>query len=196
MSVRRKADQKAEVPSFGALYGPAIDFLGGNKSSKPEGIGMKLINDNDNKSEAFFDVHMYFGPIAQDTTVVTQPEFDGQKYLRFKLSMIASLADRKMFADTINKNIQKPNLELLLQKYDVKAAHYNVYVCGQPANSFYVLYFKFPSGFDDDDFTLDVKTMANSIANVDPGITFSIGNDTFSYQVDENVNVMRVQREK
>ena len=186
MSVRRRPTKNQDSPAFGSLAGPAIDFLKTDDPVASPDIGIRLINNAE--PGAFFVVQMYFGPITDDNIFVTKPAFKDQRYLRFKLSLISSRAGRRSFAKRINEKV-----EPLIKGQGVGEAMYtDSYVCGSPANSFFVV--SFPCT-DTSTFNLDAEAMAEAITGVKPGVDFKIDSDGHMYQYTVSGGEMRVTRQ-
>ena len=183
MSARRPPPS---TPLFGSLQGPAIDFLlpEDGKSQQQPDIALRLVN---NGIGSFFLVEMYFGAIADDSIVVTTPAFSGQKYLRFKLSLISSKSGRREFSKRIADKM-KP---LMAGKGLGEAMYTDSYVCGSPANSFFVVSFACNK---DSTFNLDAAAAAKAITGVDPKTNFVIDSDGHMYQYTLNGGAMRVAR--
>jgi len=177
MSLRPRGEKKPPVgPSralVGSISGPAIDLKPANVTVQD--VGMKLINDN--KPGAYFVTEVYFGPIRGDNIAVATPSYSDQKYLRFRLNLIKSRSGRRQFAKRIEANV-KP----LLGTGFGDPKHTDSYVCGSPANSFYVLSFLEKRG-SESTFTFDPKELAKAITGVSEDENFKIDSDDYTYSI-------------
>lgn len=167
MSLRPRREKKPTVNNFGSILGPAIDL-------KPvQDVGIKLINNT--KPGAYFVTEMYFGPIGADDIMVRSEDYPGQRYLRFRLNLLGSRSGRRSFAARIETGM-KP----LLGPEFGDAKHTDSYVCGSPANSFYVVCFPETSA-STSTFELDPMVLAKAITGASPGDPFVIDTDGFKY---------------
>lgn len=147
-------------------------------------IGMKLV---DRSADAHFLVDMYYGEIADDSLRVVTPEFEGQTYLRFKLSFIGTRKDRRGFAESVHAAVK----DSLSGAKDV--VYTDSYVCGSPANSFFVV--SYPFSKDAPSFTLEASKLAALIAGVPAETDFEIDGETFKYEMTTS-STMRVSRKE
>ena len=127
-------------------------------------MGVNLINNT--KPGAYFVNEMYFGPIGSDDIMVTSEDYRGQRYLRFRLNLLGSRSGRRSFAARI-ETAMKP----LLGPGFGEPKHTDSYVCGSPANSFYVISFPETSA-SVSTFELDPLVVAKAITGTTPGDIF------------------------
>ena len=163
MSLRPRREKKPTVNNLGSILGPAIDL-------KPvQNVGVGWINNTEQNPN--FVIEVYFGPIREDTVKVSREDYMGQRYLRFKLNLIESQADREAFAKRIETNI----LALIDTGFD-KAKHIELKVCDSPANSSHVVCFP-EKRTSTSSVALNPMTLAKAITGVEQHITFEIDMD-------------------
>lgn len=176
MSMRPRKPKNADNPQFGSIHSAPVDF--NSRFAQQTAVGVTLIDQRDT-----FFVQMYFGDVEKDTIMLPNRPKSGM-YLRFKIGFLNRRSDRKLIANRIIQEVSK----LIGGYFDEKPIENDSYVCGNPADSFYVI--GFIQKEESTDYANDFYTLGKAIAGVSENTVFQLDDDQhdYTYTIEANGN--------